>query len=181
LIYTRQESEVRKIEDLVGQSIAFEHPYSFSSYYLPKHVLERSGLTLVPLEGSSSMPSRHQVGYVFSRNEKNNALWVDKGIVTAGALNDGDWNNPERVPPNLRKRLKIIYRSEFYPRAFEVATNALSPEAATALQSLLLSLHRPEHEALLDRYEKTEAFAAVQPEDLALLTEMVINAGNEAP
>lgn len=172
LIYAHQDSNVKELEDLIDHSIAFEHPFSFTGYYLPKRILESGGYTLTSLESPEESPPKGQVGYLFSRNEKNNALWVDKGIVSAGVLNDGDWENPERVPPRLRKRLRVIYRSSYYPRAFEVVTPALSLQAAEQLQRILLTLDRPTHGALLDRYENTEKFAPIQPEDLQLLAEI---------
>ncbi|GGC10101.1 hypothetical protein GCM10011352_40700 [Marinobacterium zhoushanense] len=177
LIYTREGSGIKELADLVNRQIAFEHPYSFSSYYLPKRILERSGFTLSPLHKATELPPSGTIGYLFSRNEKNNALWVDKAIVAAGALNDGDWNNPDRVPPTIRQRLRIIYRSPFYPRAFETATPALPPDAAQRLQQLLLTLDRASHSALLERYEHTEAFAPIEPTDLQLLHDMVVDTG----
>ncbi|MBV1789274.1 phosphate/phosphite/phosphonate ABC transporter substrate-binding protein [Marinobacterium sp. D7] len=177
LIYTRDDSGIRELHDLVGRRFAFEHPYSFSSYYLPKRILERAGLALTPLESSGDTPPDGGVGYLFSRNEKNNALWVDKAIVAAGALNDGDWNNPDRVPPSVRQRLRIIYRSPFYPRAFETVTPALSADAAHRLKQLLLDLDHASHGALMSRYENTEAFAPIEPSDLQLLHDMVVDTG----
>jgi phosphonate transport system substrate-binding protein len=172
LIYTRSDAPIHTLSDLVGQRIAFEHPDSFSSYYLPRRLLEQAGLTLSALEHASDPVPPGTVGYLFSRNEKNNALWVDKGLVAAGALNDGDWEADTRVPTAIRARLRVLHRSDYYPRAFELVTPAMPAAAAEKMQQLLLAMNSTSHPALLARYENTEAFATVSDDDRRFLSSL---------
>jgi phosphonate transport system substrate-binding protein len=139
IICTRSDSPVRELGDLVGQTIAFEHADSFSSYYLPRRMLEQQGISLHAMESLQQLPVTGGVSYMFSRNERNNALWVHKTLIVDGAMNNSDWSNPARVPPSLRSELRIIYRSPSYPRALELVSEGLEPGLATALQSLLLA------------------------------------------
>ncbi|WP_432697086.1 phosphate/phosphite/phosphonate ABC transporter substrate-binding protein [Marinobacterium sp. YM272] len=172
LIYTLADSGIDELNDLVGKRIAFEHPASFSSYFLPRQILERQGLSLVKLEHTNDPVPPGQVGYLFSRNEKNNALWVAKGIAAAGALNNGDWENRARVPARIQAKLQVIHRSEFYPRAFEIATPALSEAAASALRDELLAMSENSHADLLARYEQTGGFSALNPKDHEFLLQL---------
>lgn len=172
LIYTSADSGIYALEDLANRRIAFEHADSFSSFLLPLNILEKHGLSLVALETNNAPVPANKVGYVFSRNEKNNALWVDKGIADAGALNNGDWENPDRVPPKIRDRLRIIYRSPLYPRAFELSTPALSDAAANRLMQVLLAMDTDSDAELLARYEKTGGFSQLEAEDRHFLEQL---------
>jgi phosphonate transport system substrate-binding protein len=172
IIYTRADSPVRTLDDLVGQSIAFEHADSFSSYFLPRSLLEQGGFTLRRLENLEQRPAPGQIGYLFSRNEKNNALWVHKSLTVAGALNGNDWNNPQRVPEALRSQLRIIHRSAAYPRALELTSASLEPALAEALRALLLDMTPDNAPELLQRYEQTTGFGPVQAQDIALLSDI---------
>ncbi|MBE9395683.1 phosphate/phosphite/phosphonate ABC transporter substrate-binding protein [Pontibacterium sp. N1Y112] len=172
LIYTHKDSQLTSLGDLLGKRIAFEHNNSFSSYYLPRLLLHKQGISATKIEGFNAPRASDKINYLFSRNEKNNLLWVHKGLVEAGALNDGDWENKGRVPEELKSELRIIYRSEPYPRALELVSSKLSEERATALKKLLLSMTQESHGKLLSRYEKTDGFEVLTPEVPQLLEDI---------
>ncbi len=169
LIYVPADSPVQRLEDLVGQVIAFEHPNSFSSYFLPLNALHQAGLATVSLETPQQSLPADKIGYAFSRNEHNNLLWVDKGITAAGALNDGDWTTPDRLPAVLLQKMRVIHRSASYPRAFELATANLEPDARQALQQALLALDPEQDAAVLQRYEQSSRITPLEADDLQLL------------
>lgn len=172
LIYTHQNSPIRQLQDLRGHLFAFEHDSSFSSYFVPRIVLEREGLSLLQHKVLSDPAPVNQLGYVFSRNERNNLLWVHKGLVAAGALNDSDWRNPDRVPPSLKSQFRILYRSELYPRALELVSGKLQPEIAEALKQVLLSMSLENDRDIMERYEGTTQFEAVSTEVEQLLRDV---------
>ena len=172
LIYVRHDSPVQTLHHLRGRRIAFEHHNSFSSFYLPALTLRQAGLTLQALPHPGDAVPPNHVGFVFSRNERNNLLWVHKGITDAGSLNNGDWDLPGRLPDALKQDMRIIYRSPAYPRAFELVTPALPPEAAAALEQALLSLQQEQHGHLLSRYEQTERLTPITAEHRALLQQL---------
>lgn len=180
LIYTHKDSGLKSLEDLSGKRIAFEHNNSFSSYYLPRLILEKQGQSLNQINGLHAERDKNKVNYLFSRNEKNNLLWVHKQLVEAGALNDGDWQNPGRVPETLKAELRIIYRSEPFPRALELVSSKLSAERAAALKTLLLNMTLDRHGKLLSRYEKTSGFEALSDDVPNLLAEIYTNSRNWA-
>lgn len=162
LIYTHKNSGLKDIKDLTGKRFGFEHDTSFSSYVLPRMLMEQQGLSFQAIDSPKQRLSKDKVNYLFSRNEKNNLLWVHKQIVDAGTLNNGDWNNPKRVPDALKDDLRIIYKSDFYPRALELVSSQLPPEQRKGLKNLLLNLTTEKNGALLYRYEKTTGFEEPQ-------------------
>ncbi|GGO77742.1 phosphate-binding protein [Marinobacterium nitratireducens] len=172
LIYTRSDSPIRSVLDLTDRRIAFEHPESFSSYFVPRRILLRSGLQLTGLKDLHQPPPPGNTGYLFSRNEKNNALWVHKGLVDAGALNSGDWENRERVPVAIRRDLRIIYRSETYPRALELVSSELDDNVVAALRELLLAMPASGASEVLASYENSTGFEPLQPGDIELLSDI---------
>ena len=111
------------------------------------------------------------INIIISCTEKNNILWVDKGVTAAGSVNDGDWTTPGRLPDGLTDKMRIIYRSEAYPRAFELVTAALSDTAAKALAQRLSTLDTRKPE-LMQRYEQTSRFEAASEQDLNLLRQL---------
>lgn len=175
LIYVPTDSPVQRLEDLTGQVIAFEHPNSFSSYFIPFTALRQKGLAMMPLETPRQSVPADKVGYAFSRNERNNLLWVDKGIAAAGALNDGDWNTPGRLPAALLQRMRVIHRSDAYPRAFELVTSNLEPDARQALLQALLALDPEQDAALLQRYEQSSRITPLEAGDLHLLQTLEVD------
>ncbi|MDI3324316.1 phosphate/phosphite/phosphonate ABC transporter substrate-binding protein [Pontibacterium granulatum] len=178
LIYTHKDSGLRNLADLTGKRIAFEHNNSFSSYYLPRMILEKHGQSLNFIHSLHAARDSNKVNHLFSRNEKNNLLWVHKRLVEAGALNDGDWQNPDRVPDALKSELRIIYRSEPYPRALELVSSKLSAERAAALKALLLGMTSDSHGKLLSRYEQTSGFETLNEDVPKLLAEIYNNSRN---
>ncbi|MBA4502964.1 phosphate/phosphite/phosphonate ABC transporter substrate-binding protein [Marinobacterium marinum] len=169
LIYVRADSPIQTLSDLTGQLIALEHRNSFSSYFLPLMALRDAGLSSVHLETPRQAVPADKVGYAFSRNERNNLLWVDKGIAAAGALNDGDWQTPGRLPAKLLQNMRIIHHSALYPRAFELLTDNLEPEARQALQQALLALDPSKDSQLLMQYENSSHITPLGPHDLQQL------------
>ncbi|GAA0701082.1 phosphate/phosphite/phosphonate ABC transporter substrate-binding protein [Marinobacterium maritimum] len=174
LIYVPADSPVQSLQDLTGRVIAFEHPNSFSSYFLPLTALHQHGLATSPLETPRQTVPADKVGYAFSRNERNNLLWVDKGIAAAGALNDGDWTTPGRLPAELLQKMRIIHRSAPYPRAFEMVTPNLEPGAREALTQALLAMHPEQDKSLLQRYEQTSRITRLEADDLQLLQSLEV-------
>ncbi|MGH1462555.1 MAG: phosphate/phosphite/phosphonate ABC transporter substrate-binding protein [Neptuniibacter sp.] len=157
-IYTHKDSGIKSIADLIGKRIAFEHDDSFSSYFLPRMVMEKKGYVFNAIQSNDSELEADKINYVFSRNEKNNLLWVHKKLVEAGALNNGDWENSKRVPDSLKSDLRIIYRTDLYPRALELINPKLDPAIQSALKDFLLSLDYEDDRDVMHRYEKTTGF-----------------------
>jgi len=164
ILYARSEHNIQSVTDLIGTTIAFENKNSFSSYFLPRLYLESQGLTLERLDNLRQVPAENKVGFVFSRNEVNNVLWVDKRLVAAGALNNGDWANRDRMPASIKSRLTIFYQSLPYPRSLEIVGPGLSPKIAKALTSKLLMMNSASDNGVMARYEQTTGFSPITPD-----------------
>jgi len=158
IIYARKDSGINTLSDLKGKVIAFENKDSFSSYFLPRVLIEERGLTLRHMADVRVKPSAEEVGYVFSRNEKNNVLWTAKRLVDAGVINDGDWENTDRVPKNIKAQFKILLSSPQFPRSYEITTPMLSPKATKLLKATLLSMTVENSNGVLARYENSIGF-----------------------
>lgn len=115
LIFTKNTTAIDSLEQLSGKIITVESQNSFSSFYLPLRAIRKEGLNLRHLSSPRNRPGKDEVGYFFSRNEKNNVKMVLKGIVDAGTINDGDWDNLNIISDYEKQQLKIIYRSKPYP------------------------------------------------------------------
>jgi len=159
LLYTRHDSAIKSINDLVGRVIAFENEDSFSSAFIPRVLIEEQGLALQKLDHIRATPNSDKVGYVFSRNEKNNILWTAKGLVDAGVVNDGDWENKDRLPLSLKGKLRVFHRSEKFPRAFEITTFALPKSVSVLLKQKLLAMADNNGRDVLLRYENSTGFS----------------------
>lgn len=171
-IYTHKDSGISSLGDLIGRRVAFEHDASFSSYFLPRMVMEKEGYSFNAIDSTRAELATGKINYTFSRNEKNNLLWVHKQLVEAGALNNGDWENPKRVPESLKSDLRIIYRTDLYPRALELVSPQLDPTVQNALKEFLLGLDYEDDHDVMKRYEKTTGFEEPVAELPGLLQEI---------
>lgn len=138
-LITRRDSGISTLPELAGRSVAFEHVASTSAYFVPVMELLENGLHLEPLTAIGDAPQGSAVGYLFSRSEANTAIWVAKGLVTAGAISSLGWDNPRTLPAGVRDELTVIHRSEPFPRALELVRADLDPRIVERLRQVLLA------------------------------------------
>jgi phosphonate transport system substrate-binding protein len=151
------------LADLVGKKIAFEDQGSFSGYFLPRYLMEKERLPLVELPSIHHPVDPDAINYVFARTEKNIALWVDKGITAAGAVNTSDWQSVNRIHPDIKLNLKKLTQSEAFPRAYELLSTSLPSELRSAIKKNILELDISRNEEVMLSYEKTTRFESVEP------------------
>lgn len=150
------------LADLAGRTVAFEHVASTSAYLMPAAELLRARLRLSPLSTINDRPDPGNVGYLFARTPTNIAIWIDKGLVDAGAVSDLDWDNPRAVPPALRERLRVVHRSGPIPRALELVRGDLPAPVRERLRRLLLDAAAdPQARPALAAFFGTTAFIAI--------------------
>jgi phosphonate transport system substrate-binding protein len=141
ILFVRDDSPIRTLDDLRGRVVAFEDPGSTSAYAVPAQILRNHGHALAPVaEGARGGPA-NATGYVFARTEINITTWVHRGMVDVGALSDADWDNPRRMPVSMRNDLRIIHRSGPLVRGVVLVRAGLDPAIAGALVDLLVGLH----------------------------------------
>lgn len=156
ILFARRDSGIASLADLAGRRIAFEDPGSATSYVLPRAALEAAGHRLAELSAEAPtvppVPSG-AVGYVFAGEEINVTTWVHKGRADAGALGDGDWDDPERVPPAAREDLRIFHRTEPVPRSVLLVRGDLPGPVKARIAEVLVAAHTdPEGRSALKGY-----------------------------
>ena len=156
VIFTRKDSGISRLEDLQGKVIAFEEPYSSSGYFFPKIVLIEEGLRLVAKKNASNSVGRGEVGYVFSYDDESTMVWVLRGKVSAGAI---DNQNYLKKAGKSLDSLKIIHRTFSFPRHIVSYRSDLSPKLVARIKEVLIKMDQSEEgrKALKD-FEKTTKF-----------------------
>ena len=168
--FTRKESPIENIEDLRDRIVAFEHRNSTSAFFIPASMMTGAELPLDALSTPRDTPRAGSYGYVYSGNEYNTAIWVQKGLVDAGVLSDSNWRDPEIMAPGVIDTLKVFAQSEPLPRAVEVVRGDLEPSLARALADALMQMDEdPQAQSVLAAYQATARFDALGDEDLAAL------------
>lgn len=170
LVIVRRDSGIGTLSGLVGHGIAFEHVSSTSAYFVPVIDLLELGLRLEPLTAIGDTPQGSAIGYLFSRSEANTAIWVAKGLISAGAISSLGWDNPRTIPPSVRDELAVIHRSAPFPRALELVRPDLDARIRQRLQQLLLAAaDDPDAAVALEQFFGTSRFLPLEEDQLGEL------------
>jgi phosphonate transport system substrate-binding protein len=166
----RTDSDITKLEDLVGHAIAFEDEGSTSAFFLPGADLIQAGLKVVRLESPRDSVPTDAVGFVLSREEINSSVWLHRGLVDAAVFSDGDWEIEDHVPAECREVMYIIHTTQEMDRAIEVVRGDLDPEIRDRLREILLHAHEdPEAAEALHAYQRTARFDELGPDTMERL------------
>lgn len=126
LIVVNKDSQILQLSDLSNLEVAFPSPAAFAASVLPRAELKRRGINIVPRYVSS-----HDSVY----------LNVAKGFFPAGGGIGRTLNN---FNPELRKDLRVLWKTEGYtPHAF-ASSSKTSPEAIARLQAAMVAMHTSE-------------------------------------
>jgi phosphonate transport system substrate-binding protein len=159
VFFVRKDSGIGSIRELAGRSIAFQNPYSTSSYVAPAIELLDAGLRLDLLLSPMDRPDPQSVGYVFARSEANISTWVHKRLVDAGAFANLDWTDLNRLPQSYRDDLVVIHETAPFPRAVEVVRPGMDPRVEARLREVLLGAAQdPDAREALLRFFGTNRF-----------------------
>ena len=138
VFFAREDSGLESLDDLAGRSIAFQRRNSTSAYFAPAAELLDAGHPLEILLSPTDRPQPPAVGYLFARSELNIATWVHKRLVDVGAMSSIDWDNPLRMPSAFKDDLRVLARTEEFPRALDLVRSDLDPAVKARLRELLL-------------------------------------------
>ncbi len=156
VLFARADGGVEELADLRGRMIAFGEPFSTSGYLLPKAALVSSGFRLVNFADSAATVPDNEIGYVFSNDAENTMVWVLKGKVTAGAVNEDYF---AALAGQRIGELRILFRSDVVPRNVVCARGDLDPALMRAVVGLLLEMDEDdEGRVVLDGFEQTSGF-----------------------
>ena len=169
VLFVRDDSPVRGMDDLRGRRIALQSPASTSAYLLPAIALLDAGVPMEILPSPTDRPRAGGVGYVFANSEANIATWVLKGFVDAGAFSDVDLQRLRERDPRA-SALRVVGSSLAAPRALELVRGDLDPRVRARLRDVLLEAARdPAAAPALRRFFGTTGFSEPGDADAASL------------
>lgn len=159
VFFSLRGSGIDTLSDMKGRSIAFQSPYSTSSYIIPAAELLRAGLSLDMLLSPLDHADPERVGYLFARREENIATWVETRLVDVGAFSNLDWEKLLARSPERRNTLRIFHETGAYPRALEITAAGLDPAVRERLRQVLLEAgNDPAAREPLKRFFGTQRF-----------------------
>jgi len=162
-IFVRDDSNIRKLEDLRGKTVAFDEPFSAVGYLLPKMMLMEKGLTPAP---ASTLLGGNGVGYLFAERDENTLRWVLNGKVAAGAA------DYQRYTSEARGRigeLRILEKTASVPRHIVGARADIPDQRLSRIKEILIGMNlSDEGRKILDDFEHTTKFDELTEFNVAL-------------
>jgi len=159
LIFTKRNSETKRLEDLRGKIIAFEDPGSTSGHFLPKFFLSRRGFKLSEKTRIEPNVSPEEVGYIFAYSQDKLVDLVLTRQVAAGAFSNDDYAT---LDERKKSDITILAETDRLPRHLLSIRRDLAPVLVNRLEKLLLSMHQdPEGRLILQRTDGTTRFDAL--------------------
>ncbi len=159
VIFTRRDSGITSLPQLLGKTIAFQSPSSTSAYLVPAMALREQRLPMSLMVSPLEDADAGSVGYVFANTDANLAAWVHKELVDAGGFSDQDWASLQRVSEAFRRDLVVIHTTEPVPRAMELVSGGMPPAVAERLKQVLLGASNdPQARDALRQFFRTTGF-----------------------
>ena len=156
VIMVRAKSDIHTTADLVGKRIAFQAPDSTSGFMLPAGMLRRQGMTLRELPSRAAKPRSGEIGYVFTKDDKNTLAWFYKGWVEAAATDPESFDDLAKIKPGA---FRIIARSIDVPRQVVVRRHGIEPALAARIEAVLIAMEGTERgRDVMKRFSKTTRF-----------------------
>ena len=157
VIFSRKDSGINTEQDLLKKNIAFEEPFSTSSFLLPKASLQVCcNITLTEKAGNSS-------GYVFSEDDENTMIWVIRRKIDAGAMSEASYY---KLAKKRVKDLQIIHRTINVPRHVVAMRTDMIDEHRQMIIDVLSNMHKSDAgKSALRRFKKTVKFDAISEQE----------------
>ncbi len=163
VIFVSKDSPIERISDLKGKKIAFEEPFSTSGFMLPALTMRLDGLKLKRLTSVRGKPGQDEVGDIMAFDNETQVAWVERGLVHAAAMSEGDLKDFTRT---ALKPFRSILFTPYVPYHVVSVRPGLDLELAKRIATVLKKLHETEEgAAMLMEFEKTSKFDDI-PEEL---------------
>lgn len=176
IIFTRKNSGIDDINDLLGRTIAFEKYSSTSAFFMPSIYLLENGFSLQKVQSMKEKPDPNKIGYFFmsdylrKSSEINMSLWVFHGRLDAAAFSNLDWADSNSTPEKAKEKLKIIAKTEPFTRGLLLTSSKLSKKTEQSLLTILFNAeHNDKGVAALTRFKETKRFSSITEPILELL------------
>ena len=156
VIIVPTDSDIAVIEDLVNHRIGFQEPDSTSGFLLPAAFLRRAELELQELKSRDAMPNDGQIGYVFTKDDKNTVTWLHRGWIDAAATDPGSFAELDAALPG---KFRIIARSIEVPRQIVVQGAHVPADIEARVAEIMTDMHMSEQgRAVLEQFNDTDRF-----------------------
>ncbi|MGB3558665.1 MAG: phosphate/phosphite/phosphonate ABC transporter substrate-binding protein [Geitlerinemataceae cyanobacterium] len=163
VIFARADRGLQSLENLKGQTIAFEAKFSTSAYLLPLAYLRRSGYRATEIEQADAILPADRIGYIFTGEDENSIQWVISGKVAAGAVDSATF---ERIPPTTRDRFTILAETETVPRHMVLMTPQMESQRQEAIAEILVKMDEdPQGKPILEAFSQTAQFDRLPGQD----------------
>ena len=142
VIFASAKSGITSIDDLPGNIIAFDAPYSTTGFFLPAVYLTEHNLSLVGKRSYNDPVAGDELGFVFSYDDENTLQWVLSGLVAVGATDDYHFDSA--FPASATDELVVLTRTESVPRQVVVVRPDMDPELLDTIIQVLTTAHLTE-------------------------------------
>jgi len=178
LIFTKNNGEVSRLEDLRGKVLAFEDPGSTSGYFLAKSFLLKKGFKFADKSRFDPYGSPTEVGYVFASSQEKIVDMVLAKQAAAGAFSDDDY---AKLDEKKKSAITILAQTERVPRHFLSVRKDFAPALVDRIEKILLSMHENERgRRILKNTDDTTKFELLPEGEAAMhrrLAEIFHSAG----
>lgn len=177
LIFTRKDSGVEKLDDLKGNIIALDNPFSTSGYFVPVTMLKMKGYQLYECENIDEDVPGNKIGYIFSKDDENTMFWVVKGKVLAGAT---DNINFMKNSGDKAEELLILEESFLMPRQLVSKRANLDDKLVEGIEKALTDMHNTiRGRKVLSEFHQSTGFVSYSVEEWENLKEKILPYYNE--
>ena len=161
---------ITTLEQLQGQIVGFEEPFSTSGYILPAGTLLEQGFSPVQVASPVSGVSLDQIGYLFTNDDSDTVNLVVRGVIAAGAVSNLDLQD---LDSELEEQLVYFGASTTVPRQLVSVRPGLPAEIAQVVSDVMSHMHQNEEGArILAAMKGTTKFDALPAESVAELAKL---------
>lgn len=167
VFFARKDAGLTSLDQLRGQIIAFEEPFSTSGYMLPLGYLLENGYEVTPQESLETTVADNQIGYVFSTADNTTIQWVVSGRAIAGVVDNVTYER--LISAEARQDLIIFAQTEDVPRQLVLVRPGLEPDLQAAIARTLTEMElSTEGQAALETFLTTKFDDFPEGADIAL-------------
>jgi len=163
VIFVRDDSDIKTLDDLKNKVIAFEEPFSTSGFMLPAMTLKREGMKLAAVQAVHVRPPAGTIGSIMAFDNETQSSWVERGRVQAAAMAEEDFHTFAKTALNP---LRVLYTTPYVPYHVVIHRPDLDHKLVQGIKKVLKSAHETQSgQSMLKNFERTAKFDDI-PEQL---------------
>ncbi|MDH5485464.1 MAG: phosphate/phosphite/phosphonate ABC transporter substrate-binding protein [Gammaproteobacteria bacterium] len=136
VFFVRKDSEITQLEKIERKMVGFGSPLSSSDFFVPYYELHEHNYTLVKygekLDGE--VLGKKRLYYRFSGSQRDVVKDVLSGQIDVGVLSNHQY---EKILPELKKDLRVMYRTASFPIEIEVIRTDIDPSLKMKLRDVI--------------------------------------------